>query len=46
MPGARGGGGENDGGRGVEEILAVVFANAEDAEAGFVGMRDFLEQIA
>ncbi len=44
--GARGGCGEDDGGRGVEELLAVVLADAEDVEADLIGERHLFQQVA
>ena len=41
----RGGGGEDDGRSGVEELGAVMFADAEDVEADLVGERDLVEQM-
>ena len=44
--GARGGGGEHDGGRRDGEVGAVVLADAEDVEADLVGELDLLDQVA
>ena len=43
--GARGGGGEDDGGRGVEVLLAVMFAEAEGVETDLVGEFDLFEEV-
>src|ERR1700733_6768853 len=44
--GARGGGGENDGGGGVEVLGAGVLPDAEDVEADLVGVLDLNEEVA
>jgi len=46
LPCARGGSGEDDGGRGVKELSAVMFADAEDVEADLVGQFNLFEEIA
>ena len=45
LPGARGGGGQQDGRRGGDELLAVVFADAVDVDAGAIGELDLLEEM-
>ena len=44
--GARGDGGERDGGGGDGEVAAVVLADAEDVEAELLGQLGLLEQVA
>src|SRR5439155_26353907 len=46
MAGSRGGGGENQGWRGIEEFAPVMFADAEYIEAYLVSERDCFEQFA
>ena len=44
--GARGRGGEDDGGSGVEVLDAMMLTDAEDVEAELIGESDLFEQIA
>src|SRR6266478_167419 len=46
MMGSGGGGGENQGRRGVEELAPVMFSDAEDVETHFVSERDCFKQLA